>query len=743
MFKKILIIFTFLIFSNSHAEQVNSLVIDGNKRISDETIKVYGGIEINKDISENELNKIVRNLYSTNFFNDVSANIDSNTLYIKVSEYPLINQLVIIGENRNSFTDEIKKLISLKENKSFIRSSLAKDISVIKEFYASLGYNFTEIETKSKIIDQDNLDLIIEINRGNQTKISEIKFLGNNLIKSRRLKDIIVSEEDKFWKVLSRNTNFSENLVNLDKRLLENYYKSIGYYDVSVDSSAVEIDKKEGKAKIIYTINEGERFFINKISTNVDKVFDKEIFFPLNEIYKEYVGNYYSPFKIKKLLDELDKLIELNNLQYVEHNVQENVNNDKIDIVFNVYEGEKNLVERVNITGNSITNEEVIRSELILDEGDPFVNLSLEKSIAEIKARRIFKDVKYNVENGSSDNLKVINIEVQEQPTGEISAGAGVGTSGGTFAFNVKENNWLGEGKAVAFDVQFDAESLIGELSYVNPNYNFLGNSLNFSISSESNDKPDKGYENSVITGLVGTSFEQFRDVNIRLGLSASYDDLRTENTASASLKRQKGTFSELATNYGFSIDKRDRAFMPTDGFITSFNQEIPIYADKPFIANTFLSSVYQSFGQNIIGSSKFYFSTINSTSGEDVRISKRKGLSTRRLRGFEQNKVGPVDGSDHIGGNYAAAINLETNLPNLLPDASNVDVGLFLDFGNVWGVDYDKTIDESNEIRSTTGLTASWESPLGPMTFVFSQNLLKADTDKTESFNFNLGTTF
>ena len=182
---------------------------------------------------------------------------------------------------------------------------------------------------------------------------------------------------------------------------------------------------------------------------------------------------------------------------------------------------------------------------------------------------------------------------------------------------------------------------------------------------------------------------------------------------------------------------------MPTDGFITSFNQELPIYADKPFIANTFSSSIYQSFGQNIIGSSKFYLTTINSTSGEDVRLSKRKGLSTRRLRGFEQNKVGPVDGSDHIGGNYAAAINLETNLPNLLPDATNIDVGLFLDFGNVWGVDYDQTIDESNEIRSSTGLTASWESPLGPMTFVFSQNLLKADTDKTESFNFNLGTTF
>ena len=332
---------------------------------------------------------------------------------------------------------------------------------------------------------------------------------------------------------------------------------------------------------------------------------------------------------------------------------------------------------------------------------------------------------------------------MEEQPTGEISAGAGIGTSGGSLAFNIRENNWLGEGKSVSFDVQLDSESLAGRINFVDPNYDFLGNSLNYSIANEQNDKPDQGYENSIISASIGTSFEQYKDTNLSLSIAASYDDLRTENTASTSLKKQAGTFTELAAKYGISFDKRDRAFMPTDGSIISFNQELPIYADKPFISNTLATSAYKSFGENIIGATKFYISSINSIGDEDVRLSKRKRLSSSRLRGFENSKVGPIDGSDHIGGNYASAINFETNLPNLLPESSNTDVGLFLDIGNVWGVDYDSSIDSSNKIRSSTGVAASWLSPLGPMTFILSQNLSKADTDKTQNFTFNLGTTF
>ena len=284
--------------------------------------------------------------------------------------------------------------------------------------------------------------------RGEQTKISSINFIGNKNIRSRRLRDVIASDEDKFWKVISNNTNLSENLISLDKRLLLNYYKSLGYYDIKISSNIAEINKK-GNADLVYSIEEGTRYTINKISTNIDKVFDKKVIFPLNNEFKKYIGDYYSPFKIKKLLEELDRLIELNNLQFVEHNVQEDIQNDSINITLNIYEGPKDLVERINITGNNVTNEDVIRGELILDEGDPFVNLSLKKSIAKIKARNIFNDVTYEVTDGSDNNLKIIDINVEERPTGEISAGAGVGTSGGTIAFNIKENNWLGQGKSV------------------------------------------------------------------------------------------------------------------------------------------------------------------------------------------------------------------------------------------------------------------------------------------------------
>ena len=326
---------------------------------------------------------------------------------------------------------------------------------MIKSVYSSSGYNFVKVEAKLKKIDEDNYDLLFEIQRGEKTKISSINFIGNNNVRSKRLKDVIASEEDKFWKVISRNTVLSENLINLDVRLISNYYKSIGFYNVKVNSNLAKIINSE-EAELVYTIDEGSRYIIGKVSTNVDAVFDKKIFFPLNKIYKEFVGEYYSPFKIKEILDNIDELIASNNLQFVEHNVQEQVNEGTIDIVFNIFEGEKKLVERVNVRGNTVTNEDVIRGELLLDEGDPFTKINLEKSIAKIRSRNIFKDVKYEISNGTENNLQIIDIEVEERPTGEISAGAGIGTSGGAVAFGVKENNWLGTGKSLEFNMDVD-----------------------------------------------------------------------------------------------------------------------------------------------------------------------------------------------------------------------------------------------------------------------------------------------
>ncbi len=743
--KKIFTVFLVLQLSTFFlkAEIVNKIDIKGNSRVSDETVKVYGKIMVEgSNFTKKDLDQILKNLYSTNFFKEINIEIKNNTLFLNLTEYPIINQLVISGEKSLKIKKEIKKIINLKEKDSFIENFLSEDINLIKNLYSTQGYNFTNINPKIKKIDERSLDLVFEIERGEITKISKISFSGDKKLRDKRLRDIVASQEDKFWKIITRNTKFSENLVNLDKRLLSNYYKSLGYYDVTIEStSAVLLDSSN--IELNYTINAGERYIIDKISTKVDPVYDKKIFFPLEKTYRDVTGEYYSPFKVKKILEELDNLIEINSLQFAEHKVEELLQDGKISLIFNIKEGEKVLVERINILGNSITKEEVIRSELDVDEGDPFTKLNLDKSIANIKARRIFRTVESTVQNGSSPDLKVIDIRVAEQPTGEVSAGAGVGTDGGTFAFLIKENNWLGEGKQIAFDFEINEESVKGEFSYINPNYDLLGNSIRYNLTNVTNDKPDQGYENKLISLGVGTSFEQYQDIFTNLSLNASYDDLRTNSSASNSLKNQAGEYSELAASYGLTYDKRNRKFMPTDGSIISFNQSLPIYADKPFIANTFKSSNYHSFNENFVGAGKFFLDTINGLNDEDVRLSKRKSLSRNRIRGFERGKIGPVDGNDHVGGNYAAAINFEASLPNLLPDSSNAEVGFFLDFANVWEVDYDDTIDDSNKLRSSIGSTINYISPIGPLSFVFAKSLSKADTDKTQTFSFNLGTSF
>ncbi len=737
----IIIILTTLPFV-AKAEKLKDFIIEGNSRVSNETILIYGKIKRGDQISEKKINEITKNLYSTNFFSNVSVRLEGSTLYITIKEHPLVNQLVIVGEKTKKLKDEIYRLIKTKSNRPYISSNLSKDLELIKSLYASLGYNFAKVEAKSKKIDENSFDLVFLIERGEKTKISKVNFIGNKNVSNRRLSEIIASEEDKFWKILTRNTNLSENIIKLDLRLLSNYYKSLGYYDIKISSNFAQI-KNTGKAELVYSIDEGTRYFIQKISINLDKVFDNNLFTPLNKSFDKIIGTYYSPFKIKSILEELDALININNLQFVEHNVQEIIENDKINVVLNIFEGDKDLIERINVFGNNITSEDVIRGELIVDEGDPFTKLNLEKSIAALKARNIFKNVSYKVVEGTNKNLKIIDITVEEKPTGEISAGAGVGTNGGTFAFNIKENNWLGEGKSLGIDFEIDQETVAGSLNYSNPNYNFLGNQIFYGISSKKNDVPDRGYENSIVSTSIGTVFEQYRNINTSLGLSASYDDLRTEDTASSSLKKQSGTYSEMAGNYGLTYDTRDRKFRPTAGSVVSFGQTMPIYADKSFIANNFSTSTYKKFSEDIIGSTKFNLSTISGLGGDDVRLSKRNGVSSKRLRGFEKNKVGPVDGNDHVGGNYVATLNFDANLPNILPEDTKTDLNFFLDFGNIWGVDYDSAVDDSNKIRSSTGVAANWISPIGPMTFIFSQNLSKASTDKTEFFNFQLGTTF
>ena len=731
-----------LTFFNLSADIVKEIKVNGNKRISAETIKVYGEINIGKDYSNFEIDKILKNLYTTDFFEDVKISLSNGVLDISVKEYATINFIDIQGEKSQQVKKKVLESLQLKAKESFIENILSQDIDALKKIYSSMGYNFTSVDAKIEKFDENRINLTYFLDKGKKTNIAKISFIGDKKIKEKRLREIIVSEEKKFWKFLSRNTFLNYRNIELDKRLLINYYKSLGYYDVQVLSNNAELSQNN-LTNLTYTINAGTRFRVNKISTNVSQVLDKKLFLPLQDNFTKIIGKYYSPKTKKKLLDELDNLIANNDLQFIEHSVNEILEGDAIEIQINIFEGKKQQVEKIIIIGNTVTDESVIRAELLLDEGDPYSNLKLEQSIARLKARGIFGEVKNKITDGQDKDQKIIEIDVEEKPTGEISAGAGIGTTGGSVAFNVSENNWLGRGINLTTFIDINAETFLGGLTVTDPNYNFSGNSLSVFATNTSNDKPDVGFKNNIIKTGIGTSFEQYRGIFLSPTISYSYDDLKVLDTASDSLKKQKGAFQDLSFDYGITLDKRDKIYAPTAGYISTFQQAVPIYADAPYIKNTYSFSKYMALSENAIGTFKFYGSAINGLNDEDVRLSKRINLSANRLRGFEAGKVGPKDGKGYTGGNYAMASNFEISLPNFLPEATKTDVGLFLDFGNIWKVDYDKTLDDSNKIRSSTGINASWFSPVGPMTFVFSQNLSKADTDVTQSFNFKLGTTF
>ena len=726
------------------AEILKKVEIYGNERIGKETILVYGEIKKNQDYFQEDVDKVIKKLYETNFFSNISVNFSNGILKITVKENPIINTIILQGEPTKKYTKVILDVISLKEKASYIKSDVRKDVEIIKGFYKSLGYYSPKVEARVRDLENENniLDLIFVVDKGKREKISKIYFVGDKKIKTKRLRDVIATEESKFWKFLSRNVYLNEERIELDKRLLKNYYLGKGYFDVQILSSNVFIKDKEG-IELTFSINSGKRYRVKKISTNIDPVFDKSIFAPLSSDFKKYAGDFYSPFKIAKILESIDEIIDDNELQFVQHSVSETVDEDYINVVFNIFEGRKVQVERVNIKGNTVTNDSVIRSELLLDEGDPYSKVKLEKSISNIRARGIFKTVTHKLTEGSSKDLKIMEITVEEKPTGEISAGAGTGTDGTTFQFALSENNYLGKGLKVDTSLELSESSIRGGLDIVDPNYNYSGNSVDAGVSSKKTDRPESGYENTLTQFGIGTRFEQYDDLYLSPRINFSFDNLTVDNTASNTLKKQAGDFTDVEFSYRVEKDTRDRSFMPTSGSIFSFSQGLPMYAeDKASVFNQFSWNKYYGFSDNFLGALKFYTAAVVAVEDE-VRISKRLHIPSRRLRGFEKRKIGPVDGGDYVGGNYATALNLEAALPNLLPEATQTDVAAFIDIANLWHADYDSTVGQSSKIRSSFGVATNMYTPIGPLNFVLAQDITSAESDVTQTFKFEIGTSF
>jgi outer membrane protein insertion porin family len=738
------LLFCILAITISYAEVVKKVKVEGNVRVSPETIVLFGDIRLNEEYNAQKINELSKILYDTDFFSYLEINLNNGVLEILVKENAIVQNLIFKGIKAKKFKEAIKEVILLKEKTSFVEDKLSKDIKKIKSAFRNLGFYFVEVDAYAKENPNNSIDLIYEISTGKRALIGKIVFIGDKKFKDGKLRGAITSEETKLWKFLSTKKYLNQERIELDTRLLENFYKSKGYYQVKILVTNV-LYKENENFLLTYNIDSGKRFRFEDVSLKLSEGLDKNSFAEITKDFPKLKNKHYSPKKIKKILDKINKLSTKKDLQFINSELIETIKNDKLSVIINVTEGQKFYVERINIIGNNITEDNVVRGELIVDEGDPYSLLLLDKSVNNIKSRNIFSSVKKTVYDGSSSDLKIITIEVEEKATGEIFAGAGVGSSGGSVGGGIKENNFLGRGIRLDANLNVSETAIRGRFSVSNPNYNYSGNEISFTAQSTKTSKMDTfGYDSSKTGFSLGTTFEQYEDIFISPEFSSYYETLSTNDNASKALKQQEGSYIDSELKYSIIQDKRDRKFQPTEGYRASFNQKLPLYSESPSILNGFNYSAYHGFNENLIGSVRFYGRAINSLSGgEDVKLSERLSLPGKFLRGFEEGRIGPIDALDHVGGNYATALGFIAGLPKLLPNITNADISLFLDAGNVWGVDYDSNIDASNKIRSAFGVSVDWFTPIGPLSFSFSEDITSVSTDKPESFRFNIGTTF
>ena len=744
-FKKIsILIFSFIILLNNvvSAEVVKEINVEGNQRISIETIKMFADVSINDDLTENDLNEILKRLYNTNFFDLVSVKISNKILSIKVKENPIIQNISYDGIKSSKMLEDLKKNILLRPRSSFNKILLEEDKKKIKRYLKDIGYYFSEINISIERLTDNKVNINYDITLGEKAKIKKISFIGDKIFKDRKLKNVILSEEYKPWKFLSGKKYLNETMIKYDERLLKNYYLNKGYYNVVINSSFAKITEDQ-EFELTYNIDANSKIYFGDLKIQLPDDFSETNYLEVEKFFKKLKDEPYSINRIEDIIEKIETITIDEQYESVKAKVNENIISNKININFEIEETEKFFIERINILGNNVTRESVIRNQIEIDEGDPFNQILYTKSLNNIKALNFFDDVQGKISDGNKFNSKIIDISIVEKPTGEIFAGVGTGTDGSSFSFGIKENNYLGRGVKVDSNLSVSDERIKGKFVVSNPNYKNSDKNLDLSLEATSIDRlGTSGYKSNVTGFSLGTNFEYLDDFEVGLSTRNIIENISVDSSASARQKKQDGNYFDTFIGLDFFYDKRNQKYQTTSGFFSNYNLNLPMISDTNTLTSAYNYKIFKELYENNVSTFSFLLKGASSLSGDDIKLSERLYISGRNLRGFESGKIGPKDGSDYIGGNYVSSMNATTTMPFILENVQNVDIVMFADAANIWGVDYDSSLDNSG-IRSSIGIGLDWLTPVGPLTFSFAQPITKEPSDIEETFRFNIGTSF
>ncbi len=737
---------------------VSRINVAGNERIDSATIISYLPFQPGATVDAELIDLAVKTLYRTDLFSDVQITVNGNEMTVTVVESPIINQVVFEG-NHSMTKDKLRDEVQIRPRGVFTKAKVQEDVQRIIELYRKAGRISAIVTPKIVELPQKRVDLIFEISEGDKTGVSSVNFIGNKAFADNDLKTVVVTQKSLWWKFFSSNDNYDPDRMDYDREQLRKYYTNRGYYDFRVLSAVAELTPDRKDFAISYTLDEGQKYNFGRITIKTDN--DKLKAENLQRSISIKPGQLYESDRVEKAVDDLTFAAGAAGYAFVDIRPQEDAdpNNKNVDLTFNVHEGARVYIDKINIVGNTQTLDRVIRRQMLVSEGDAYNKALIERSKIYVRGLGFFKDVTIDDKPSTEPGKANIQVNVEEQPTGELSFGAGF-SSVQKFILDISiaQSNFRGTGQDVRARVQTGSYQKDIDFSFTEPH--FMGRDIQagFDLFKSSYNYSGVDYSTDTTGAGVRLGYNLNGYTILRLRYNLRRDKITyTSSSSCDGLLYNCGAGTTSSVGYSLSFDRRNDFVAPTRGWMATLRQDFAgLGGDVKYIRSEVEGHYYYGYKKDMVLHISGTAGSIIPWRGDSVRVNDRFFKGGDTMRGFQYAGIGPRDTSTGyaLGGQNYAIVSTELGLPNGLPEQYGLKTALFLDLGTLGNVDnrlkYDTTtgvkltnIVDDLSLRASAGLTIRWKSPMGPVQFDLSQVLSKQSYDKVETFRFSQSTQF
>jgi outer membrane protein insertion porin family len=724
---------------------IEEIRIEGAQRVDPTTVRSYMRVNPGEPFDPVRIDSSLKSLFATGLFADVTLRREGNALIVVVTENPIINQIAFEGNLR--IDDEVLEAeTELRPRVVFTRTKVQNDLQRILELYRRQGRFAATVDAKVIQLEQNRVDLVFEINEGPTTKIQSINFIGNREFSDSTLRGEIATSESAFWRFLSTTDTFDPDRLTFDRELLRRFYLQEGYADFQILSAVAELTPDRESFIITFTLEEGQQYQFGDIEVSTTlKDLDPE---SLKEQVTTESGETYNATEVEDTITNLTE--SASNLGFAFVEVRPRVDRDRerrlINLTYEIREGPKVYVERIDIEGNIRTLDRVIRRQFELVEGDAFNASLLSRSRKEVDRLGFFKTVEVSTTPGSEADQLIITTEVEEQATGDLSFAAGFSTDSGPLgSITLRERNLLGRGQDVSVGFTLSAKSSQLNLSFTEPYFLDRDLSAGFDIFRTQTQNDESSFDLDRIGGSLRAGYDLYPDVRQVWTYTLEHEDIHNvDDDAAPQVQADQGTDLESSIGQSLRWDTRDKRFDPREGHVVRLGTTLAGFGgDVRYIQATLGGAYYYTIVGDLTASISSEVGNIQGIS-YDTKVSDRFFLGGQQLRGFKTSGVGPRQDGDALGGKRFYTGSLELSFPVGLPPELNFRGRVFSDMGAAWDVDADTpNIKDSSSPRVSVGTGFSWISPFGPVVVDLGWAVVEEDFDKTELFNFSFGTRF